>query len=465
LKLRLSSLILLSAILGLVALVAGCLFAHKGSWLHLLYPLGTLIVGGFLYLRYPVLYVGFMWWLWFLTPEVRRLVDYQSGWHPQSTVMLAPYLVAGFTLFTLLRHSPKLQDYPFFPIGLTSAGLLYGFGVGVLKVGMFAAAFDLINWIVPVTVAFHLVVHWRNYPRYRRVTQRTFSWGVLVMGLYGLWQFFAPPVWDQFWMLSAPMGSIGSPEPLEVRVFSTLNSPGPFAVVIMAGLLVLFSGGGLQRWFAAVPGYASFLLSLVRSAWGAWVLGLFFLAAHGGRSRPRWLAALAVTGLVVWPLLSFGPIADAIDARLQTISTLQQDTSFAARFKFYSEFAPQAFSNLLGEGLGSTGVATKLSTEGELGQFGNFDSGVMAIPFVLGWPGGLLYAGGLVWLLSYALRRVKQPDLFAAASRGIAAAVLVQLVFANLVTGVSGMVLWYFLGLAVAARLFHNRSISGAGTA
>ena len=193
-------------------------------------------------------------------------------------------------------------------------------------------------------------------------------------------------------------------------------------------------------------------------------MGLFFLAAHRGRSRPRLLAALVVIGLIVWPLLSFGPIADVIDARLQTTSTLQQDTSFAARFKFYAEFAPQAFSNLLGAGLGSTGVATKLSTGGELGQFGNFDSGVMAIPFVLGWPGGLLYAGGLVWLLSYALRRVKWPDLFAAASRGIVVAVLAQLVFANLATGVSGMVLWYFLGLAIAARLFHDRNISGAGT-
>jgi hypothetical protein len=379
--------------------------------------------------------------------------------------MLAPFLVAGLTFFTLLRHAPKLQDFPFFPIGLASAGLLYGFGVGVLKVGMFAAAFDLINWIVPVVVAFHLVVHWRDYPRYRRLTQRTFSWGVLVLGVYGLWQYFALPVWDQVWMLNAPMGSIGIPEPLGVRVFSTLNSPGPFAVVMMAGLLVLLSGGGLQRWFAAVPGYASFLLSLVRSAWGAWLVGLFFLAAHRGRSRPRWLAALAVTGLVVWPLLSFGPIADAVDARLQTISTLQQDTSFAARLKFYSEFAPQAFTNLVGAGLGSTGSATKLTMGGELGQYGDFDSGIMAIPFVLGWPGGLLYAGGLIWFSSSALRGVKQPDLFAAASRGIAAAVLVQLVFGNMATGVSGMVLWYFLGLAMAARLFYNRSVSDDGVA
>ncbi len=106
-----------------------------------------------------------------------------------------------------------------------------------------------------------------------------------------------------------------------------------------------------------------------------------------------------------------------------------------------------------------------MSTGGELGQFGNFDSGVMAIPFVLGWPGALLYAGGLVWLSFYALRRVKRPDLFAAASRGIVVAVLVQLVFANVATGVSGMVLWYFLGLAVASRLFHNRSVGNAEAA
>ena len=48
--------------------------------LNYAYLAATLAVGALLYWRRPGLYIGFTWWLWFLTPEVRRLVDYQQGW-------------------------------------------------------------------------------------------------------------------------------------------------------------------------------------------------------------------------------------------------------------------------------------------------------------------------------------------------------------------------------------------------
>jgi hypothetical protein len=178
-----------------------------------------------------------------------------------------------------------------------------------------------------------------------------------------------------------------------------------------------------------------------------------------------------VMGLIAWPLLSVGPIAETVDARLQTVTELEKDTSFDARLEFYAEFAPIALLNLEGEGLGSTGLATKLGTAGAaLGQFANFDSGLMNIPFVLGWPGALLYVAGLVWLLSYALRSGRSgSDLFAAASRGIVVAMLTQLVFVNaLVSSSAGMVFWSFLGLSLAARSYHakvadnNRTTGGA---
>jgi hypothetical protein len=461
LKFRLSSLVSLAAILGLVLVVAGCVLTNRGGLLNLLYPLCALLVGGLLYRRNPTLYVGFVWWLWFLTPEVRRLVDWQSGYQPESTVALTPFLVSGLTFFTLLRHSPKLQNFPFLPIGMAVVGLLYGFGVGVLKVGVFAVAFDLLNYIVPVIFAFYLIVNWRDYPAYSRVTQRTFAWGLLLMGLYALLQFFVLPTWDRVWMDNAEMPSIGQPEPFEVRVWSTLNSPGPFANVIMAGLLVLLSSGASRYWPALVAGVVSFLLSLVRSTWGAFVVGLCFLAANRGRSRSRLLATLAVVGLLLWPLVSLGPVADAINTRLETFGNIQGDTSFRERLAFYGQVAPRAFLNPLGEGLGNTGVAVRLGNEGSGPEV--FDSGIMAITLTLGWPGTLLYAGGLIWLSLHALRGTKRPDDFAAASRGILAGMLTLLLYGNIATGVSGMLLWYFLGLAVAARVYYAQDAESVG--
>lgn len=463
-KLRLSSLVVAAAILGFVMLVAGLILESRGGWLMLLYPLGALLVGVLLYLRHPALYVGFVWWLWFLTPEVRRFVDYQSGWHSESTVMLAPFLVAGLTLFTLLRHSPKLELRHLFPFVLVSGGLLYGFAVGFYKVGLRGATYDLLIWTVPVLTAFYLVVHWRNYPDYRRVTQRTFSWGLLVMGLYGLLQFFDPPPWDQFWMNHVEMISIGEPRPYKVRVFSTMNSPGPFATIVMAGLLVLLSSGGLLRWPALVGGVVGFALSLVRTSWGAFVVGLCFLAAHRGRSRPQLLATVIVTGLIVYPLLSFGPLAEVVSERLRTFGDLEADQSWGDRLRLYAEYTPKAFGDPLGMGFGSVGEVTKLSTEGGfLGELGTFDSGFLQIPIVLGWPGTLLFVGGLIWLSFYALRGTERPDLFAAASRGIVAAMLASSLSGPVWSGVNGAVLWYFLGLAIAARVFHAQNAKFAG--
>jgi hypothetical protein len=381
-------------------------------------------------------------------------------------------LVTALAFFTLLRHSPKLQGFPFLPFGMAVAGLLYGFGVGVLNVGLFQASFDLLNWLTPVLFAFYLLVNWREFPDFRRVTQHTFAWGLLVMGLYGILQFVNPPSWDQTWLRSTALaassfGNIGgSPfgnlEPFGIRVWSTLNSPGPFALVAMAGLLVLLSSGTLRRWPALVVGTISFLLSLYRTAWGGFVVGFAVLVAYGGRSRLRLLVGSVVAITMLWLLMSFAPspVANVINARLETFNNLQQDTSFQDRWERYQQLASRALLNPLGEGLGSTGESTKLASEGgELGELGILDSGILSIAFSLGWLGTLLYLGGLIWLFLYTLRRTKLSDPFVAASIGIVAGALSQLILANVVVSVSGMVLWSFLGLAVAARVFHAHDV------
>lgn len=417
------------------------------------YPLVALLSGSLLYLRFPDLYVGFVWWIWLLTPGLRRLVDYHQGWDPQSVMMLAPFLVTLLVSFSFLKHLPKLQLPRYLPFGLILLSLLYGYVVGVVKVGVPAATFALLDWSVPTLFAFYLAVDWRRYAVYRGVIRRVFAWGVLLLGGYGLIQYLAPLPWDRYWMLNAPIASIGLPEPFEVRVYSTLNSPGPFAIFVMAGLLLLLSGGDRLRWPASAAGLVALLLSLVRSAWGGWLVGLLYVAARTRRLRLRLLLALAATITFTMPLLLLGPVADTVGSRISTLSNPGEDTSFAARAEFYSEFAPKAFLAPLGAGMGGTGLATKLSDSGgELGELANFDSGIMNIPFTLGWPGTLLYVGALALLLRRAFGGGVHSDPFTTASQGIVLAVLAQLVFDDFLVGVTGMVFWSFLGLALAAR-------------
>lgn len=429
------------------------------------YPAAALALGLVLYWYSPGLYVGFVWWVWFLTPEVRRLIDYVQGWDPISPVMLSPYLVSTIAAFTLIRHFPKLQLVRFFPFVLVFMGLFYAYAVGVYRAGLFSATYQLLEWSIPVAFGFYLMVHWRRYPVYRRVVQRTFVLAVLVMGTYGLVQYFVLPAWDQYWMENAPITSIGYPEPLRVRVFSTLNSPAPFAMVMMAGLLLLFDKGGPLRWPAAAAGYASFLLSLVRSAWGAWFVALFFVLGQRSGHRSRILGTLAVVVVIALPLLTVGPVANAIEDRLETFSNIGQDTSFRDRIDFYAESAPQALLNVGGRGLGSTGLGTRLSSGTEEGgEYGSFDSGLLEIPLVMGWPGSMLYVSGLVLLLLRALRN-DSGDAFAAITRGIVVAMLAQLVFDDTLNGLPGMLFWAFLALAIAAETNHSRGLSAGGHA
>ena len=49
--------------------------AHQGSVLTYAFPVLVTLVGFWLYFKSPEHYVGFMWWQWFLGPEVRRLAD------------------------------------------------------------------------------------------------------------------------------------------------------------------------------------------------------------------------------------------------------------------------------------------------------------------------------------------------------------------------------------------------------
>jgi hypothetical protein len=84
-----------------------CILAGAVRILRLAFPVGFFAVGMFLYQRYPILYIGFTWWIWFLTPWLRRLIDYRSGWDEQPIVLLSPFLVTFVTFTTVLQHLPR----------------------------------------------------------------------------------------------------------------------------------------------------------------------------------------------------------------------------------------------------------------------------------------------------------------------------------------------------------------------
>lgn len=427
-------------------------------FVELSFSVVALVTAGLLLWRKPALYIEFMWWVWFLTPEVRRLVDFRTGYTDSSLVMLAPYLVTGVALIAVLGRVHKLPSACRLPLAFVAVGLLYAYCVGVLNNGLVSATFDLLSWGAPVISGAYLLTHIRHSVMFRSATQRAFTWGLLLMGLYGLVQYFYVPGWDGYWMLNSGLNSIGYPLPLEVRVFSTLNAPGPFAIVVMAGLLLVFSERGVLRPLAAGGGFVGFALSAVRSAWGGWVLGFLIIAASlPSKLRNRLLGTFLLTTLVTVPFVTTGPVGNLLSQRLSTLTNLADDTSFNDRLALYGNFSSYIAGNPLGQGLGGTGVAAGLSSDDD--SFLSVDSGFIAVFYTFGILGALYFLGGAAALFKLVFSSsLRLRGLTDAVYVGITAATLSQLVFNNTWSGVPGMVLWFFPALYLASHYATERT-------
>ncbi|MDB9538652.1 O-antigen ligase family protein [Anabaenopsis tanganyikae CS-531] len=444
------------AISGFLLLTVVSYFAGAAALLRLVYPVTALAVAIFLYLRHPILYIGFTWWIWFLTPLAARLVDYRIGWDPTRQMLIAPYLVVFVTIATFLRHSPRASTQGAMPFILASIAVFYGFLIGLVHNSPLPVARGLLDWLSPILFAFHLFINWRDYPSYRQNIQRIFIWAVLLLSIYAIYQFVVAPEWDRYWLIESKMyTSSGSPEPFGMRVWSTLHSPGPFASLMQTGLLLLFTSSGSLILPASALGYLSFLLTQVRTSWLGWLLGIVMIfGSVKAHLQMRLMAMILIIIMSVIPLTNIEPISDVVTNRLETFSQLEKDTSFNERSESYERNLNLALSNVLGNGLGN--IWTLNEKTGELEVF-VLDSGILDMFFTLGWVGAIPYLAGFMLIIfsvfQYAEARF---DTFVSTARAISMTFCVQLVGYSTMIGLSGMIMWGFLAMAMAAHKYYQ---------
>jgi len=184
---------------------------------NLFYLASTAGLGLWLYVSNPPLYLSFVWWMWLVSPFVRRLVDYQLDMFTppqQALILLAPYVVTALSAFTLFRYGRLLLTKAGAPFLFGLLAVLYGYIVGLPLNGGMSASLGLLEWLPPLLLGFHVYALWRQYPEHRQIIRSTFLGAALVLGTYGLIQFFVLPPWDAFWMVGSRMNSIGPAEPL-----------------------------------------------------------------------------------------------------------------------------------------------------------------------------------------------------------------------------------------------------------
>ncbi|HBE16150.1 MAG TPA: glucose-6-phosphate isomerase [Cyanobacteria bacterium UBA11149] len=435
-----------TAIIALLVVTLLGSVAGAGKILNFIFPAGAFTVGIILYFRAPILYIGFTWWMWFITPLVRRLADYRSSFTDPSPILLAPFLVTIITLYTVLQYLTKSHKEGNLPFIFCLISLFYSFMIGLIQHSPVTVIIKLLDWVAPVLFGFHLSVNWRNYPHCRQNIQRTFFWGVLVMGVYGIIQYLFLPEWDRFWIIKSEMASAGSPKPFLLNVHSTMNDRGTFAIFMMAGLLLLFSSQGSANLPVSAAGLLSLMLTTVRTSWIGFLLGIIAIITSVKSSvQMRLILILLLTALCSVPLTTMEPFSGRIKDRIESFSNLQEDTSFQARGSIYEDQLNNALTNFAGDGIGG----------------GTGDSGFLTILLQLGWLGAIFYCGGIVMMIFNLFKtRVTRLDSFASTARAIVLSTISMLPIGNLLDGVDGIIFWSFLGIGLAGNNYHIHQIT-----
>ena len=411
-------------------------------FLTILFPAGTFIVGVWLYFRFPLLYVGFTWWLWFLTPLIRRLVDHRTAYTEFSPVLLAPLLVTLITVINLVKYIPRLIRSYGLPFILSVASILFCLCLGLVNFSLTRVLRNFFDILLPVSFGFFIVVNWQYYPAFKANIKRIFLWGIILMGLYGVFQFLVCPDWDALWLLNSQYNSGGSPAPLKIRVWSTLNSAGPFAAVMGGGLLLMLSSNSKYRSVSMAIGALSFILSRHRSSWASWILGFFLIgSAAPPKKQIRMMIFVTILILGLIGVASLDQFSESIGGRFESLTSLQDDGSALARKAEWDEYFLPALSTIFGDGLGGLG----------------HDNGILYFLLNLGWSGTILYFAGLLMPLSVIFQTpyAKQDD-FIVASRAIAVSILIQMPTSIPVLHVTGMMIWGFTSYAMAGHLYYK---------
>jgi O-Antigen ligase len=438
------------ALFALVVLAMA--FGGAASVLNVAFPVAALGIGIWLFARYPGAYMEFALLVAIFAPEVRRLVDFSTGWHDFSPVMLAQILVPGLAVFTPLGYVRALSHRVCAPFVLCIAATLYAFVVGLFGGEFWGAAFEFASWIVPIIFGLHCAIQLlRGEDRWSSL-EKALLVGTCLAAIYGLVQYFALPAWDAFWMANADISTVGIASATEFRIFGPMNSQGPFSIYCMAALLVVCSRGGLLKFVAGIPILVALLLTLVRSSWLGFVVGLAVLLLHASvKQRARLIAIVILVPVLALPIMLTPVVSDTVGSRLMTLTNVQNDESYQDRRAFYDHFVSAALENAVGAGFGATGLATKFAHNGRLGALGNFDSGVLEILFVLGWPGAVCFVFGLAWLLMTAFLPPSRAAEQARSAAAVAIAIAAQLIGSNTIIGVQGLLFWAAVGVTAAA--------------
>jgi hypothetical protein len=445
-----------SLLLVLVLYAAG-----SGAILRVALPASATLTALALYLRRPIGYIHFTLWTWFLAPLVRRLVDLRFGFEDQSVVLLAPLLVTAIAGITFIREGRNAKGLHLGPFVLCLAGISYGFFVSLIRtklndpgsVTLAADIYGFLTWSTTLLLGLHLYIRWPSYEMQRQAIHKSFLWATLLLGFYGIVQYILAPPWDIAWLEGVGVNGVtfGRPEPYMIRVFSTLNAPGPFALMMQTGLLLLFAIRTRYKFLINAVGYFAFLLSQIRTAWLGWLLGVVVIvSSYRGSPLRRAVLGLLLLPACVLPIMLVPTVAQAVEDRFSTLLHVSQDDSFQDRQDMYQTMLPEILKKPAGQGLLDASEVSVVRS--------GIDSGIVQIPLKLGCAGAVLFGAGVFLALRTMLTPNKQNIKRGLAEetsvyRAICLCLIAEVISGNSFLGLGGLSYWIFLALWMSSMV------------
>lgn len=437
--------------IGLFAVAVAICLTKFGGAINLAFPAMAVAIGVLLYFQRPTTYLSFALWLWLISPLIRRMSDYQGGFNTISILLIAPLAVTAISALSLARYSRQIEGKALLPSFVILTVLVYGFFRGALSGGLTSAALALANWSVPVLFAIHVLILPENAIDKARALLRPLVYGGLLIGVYGIYQFVMLPPWDAYWMTESGLTSIGAAAPFEVRVFSTLNSPGPFAVFVAASTLAAFTTQSRARWPSVLFGVVGLLLSLVRSTWGAWFICLMILFAWAPKAQKvNYIIAALAAILIVTPVVAITPLGATIGDRFATLSETSSDGSYQERRRLYLEFTRTALTSVFGVGLGQTSVInSRLGASEAASDTITIDSGLLDGFYSLGLLATFFFFAMAVIIFQAWPGR---SDPYATTAFIVAFVNVPMMLFGNTFIAPIGILFFPFLALAISLK-------------
>jgi len=419
--------------------VGAIMFSPAARVLSIAFPAGCLLLGLSLIRRESGLFIEFVTWLFFLTPFVRRVVDFESGAR-EMTIISTPFLVLSIPFLLVFARWRRIINRESSPFYYAMAAVLYGAFIACVHAQLSSAAIGLLMWATPILFGMYLYSERDNALSIYKGIERALLGGTLFAGVYGLIQYFAIPAWDAAWMRSVDMVTIGKPEPMEVRVFSIMNSPQILAAFLMVGILLANRVASRWKYLILMAGIASLALSFARSAWVGLLAG-FAVYAFRSSAKERFRTVTATLGCVVlaFAAMNVPGLSDTLSARFTTFADLKHDESALDRQETYEHVFEMLRQSPIGIGLG---------VDNGMGDAEN-DSSIVAALLSLGLPGSLLFVTALgislFTLFSVAPGR-EFPDLLGLQS--CLAALVIESPLNNVVNGQIAFLTWSLIGLS-----------------